>query len=81
MGQLTAPTINLGDFCMSTLCILNDREAEIMSGGWSRYSSSKTAFTSVKQRNTSANLALALGGTANATSFQTNLSGISTVIG
>jgi hypothetical protein len=52
-----------------------------MSGGWSRYSSSKTAFTSVKQRNTSTNLALALGGTANATSFQTNLSGISTVIG
>jgi hypothetical protein len=65
---------------MSTLCILNDREAETMSGGWWRYSSSKRAFTSVQQRNTSANLALALGGTANATSFQSNLSGISTVI-
>lgn len=80
MGQLAAPTVNLGDFCMSTLCILADREAETINGGWYRYSSVKRASTYLSQRNTSTNIALGLGGFANATSFQSNIAGVSTVI-
>jgi hypothetical protein len=66
---------------MSTLCILNDREAETINGGWFRYRSTKSASTTLSQSNSSTNLALALGGSAVAASFQSNLAGISTVIG
>jgi hypothetical protein len=65
---------------MSTLCILNDREAATINGGWYRFSSTKRASTTLRQSNSSTNLALALGGSAAAASFQSNLAGISTVI-
>jgi hypothetical protein len=65
---------------MSSLCILNDHEAETINGGWLRYTSSKRATTYLSQRNTSTNIALGLGGFANAQSIQTNMAGIATVI-
>jgi hypothetical protein len=65
---------------MSTLCILNDREAETINGGWYRFSSTKRASTTLTQRNSSTNVAVGLGGSATAASFQANVAGIATVI-